>query len=121
MSNDNESQSRASGVTFGPLKRALREHRYPVSVAELIEQYGGFELETAAGGRRLESALQESGATTFAEPWEVRDAILAGLDDEAVIGSHDGPAGNDDRDVQESDDRDAPKADRGGDWSRLSE
>ena len=102
-------------MTFGPLKRALREHRYPVSVGELIEQYGGFELETAAGERRLESALQECEATTFAEPWEVRDAILGGLDDDAVIGYHDGPSEG------EADDRDAPEIDRAGDWSRLSQ
>ncbi|EMA60833.1 DUF5789 family protein [Halorubrum lipolyticum] len=118
MSSDNRDQARAYGVTFGPLKRALREHRYPVSVGELIEQYGGFELETAAGDRRLESALQRCEATTFAEPWEVRDAILAGLDDEAVIGYHGEPATG--YDGGEGDD-DAPEIDRAGDWSRLSE
>ncbi|PHQ38410.1 hypothetical protein DJ69_11805 [Halorubrum persicum] len=113
MSNDNEDQARAYGVTFGPLKRALREHRYPVTTGELIEQYGGFELATAAGERRLEAALQSCDATTFAEPWEVRDAILSGLDDEAVIGYHGDPA--------ERDERDDPEIDRAGDWSRLSE
>ncbi|KDS90396.1 hypothetical protein FK85_15135 [Halorubrum saccharovorum] len=115
MGTDNENQARAYGVTFGPLKRALREHQYPVSTGELIEQYGGFELETAAGGRRLESALQECETTTFAEPWEVRDAILGGLDDDAVIGYHGEPVEG------KSDDRDAPEIDRAGDWSRLSE
>ncbi|WP_128906005.1 DUF5789 family protein [Halorubrum amylolyticum] len=115
MASDNGEQSRAYGITFGPLKRALREHRYPVSAAELIEQYGGFELETVAGERRLESALQGCETTTFAEPWEVRDAILGGLDDDAVIGyrGEPGEGGNDDRD--------APEIDRAGDWSRLSE
>ena len=113
MGDDNESQSRAYGVTFGPLKRALREHRYPVSVGELLEQYGGFELETAAGDRRLESALQDCDATTFAEPWEVRDAILGGLGDEAVVGFRGEPHGDGERD--------APEIDRAVDWSRLSE
>jgi len=114
MGNDNENQARAYGVTFGPLKRALREHQYPVSTGELIEQYGGFELETAAGKQRLESALQACETTTFAEPWEVRDAILAGLDDEGVTGYHGDPAEG------EGDERDAPEIDRAGDWSRLS-
>jgi len=41
MDNDKEDPARAYGVTFGPLKPALREHQYPVSVSELIEQYGG--------------------------------------------------------------------------------
>ncbi|ELZ38358.1 hypothetical protein C471_10370 [Halorubrum saccharovorum DSM 1137] len=118
MSNDNENQAQAYGVTFGPLKRALREHRYPVTAGELIEQYGGFELATAAGDRRLESALQECEATTFAEPWEVRDAILGGLDDDAVVGYH-GKSGE--SEAAESDDRDSPEVDRAGDWSRLSE
>jgi hypothetical protein len=107
-------------VTFGPLKRALREHRYPVTTGELIEQYGGFELETAAGDRRLESALQECEATTFSEPWEVRDAILGGLGDDAVIGYH-GETEDGTPAERESDDRDAPEVDRAGDWSRLSE
>ena len=114
MSSDNGGRARAYGVTFGPLKRALREHQYPVSVGELIEQYGGFELETAAGERRLETALQECETTTFAEPWEVRDAILDGLDDEAVIGYHGDPGAGGDGDG-------TPEIDRAGDWSRLSE
>ncbi|WP_435094904.1 DUF5789 family protein [Halorubrum sp. N11] len=118
MSNDNDNQARAYGITFGPLKRALREHRYPVSVGELIEQYGGFELATAAGEERLESALQGCEATTFTEPWEVRDAILTGLDDDAVIGYHGELA---EGESTESDDRDAPEIDQAGDWSRLSE
>ena len=111
MGNDNENQARAYGVTFGPLKPALREHQYPVSVSELIEQYGGFELETAAGEQRLESALQECESTTFAEPWEVREAILNGLDDDAVVG-YDG-------DPTESEERDASEIDEAGDWSPL--
>ncbi|PAU85515.1 hypothetical protein CK500_02260 [Halorubrum salipaludis] len=115
MSNDNEDQARAYGVTFGPLKRALREHRYPVTVGELIEQYGGFELETAAEDRRLEAALQGCEATTFSEPWEVRDAILDRLGDDAVVGYRGEPADG------EGDDREAPEIDRAGNWSRLSE
>ncbi|WP_144927189.1 DUF5789 family protein [Halorubrum salsamenti] len=119
MSSDNENQARAYGVTFGPLKRALREHQYPVSVAELIEQYGGFDLETAAGEQRLESALQECEETTFAEPWEVRDAILDGLGDEAVVGYHGDPAEGEDGGG--GDDNGTPEIDRAGDWSRLTE
>ncbi|WP_123624401.1 hypothetical protein [Halorubrum sp. CSM-61] len=118
MNNDNGDQSRAYGVTFGPLKRALREHQYPVSTGELIEQYGGFELETAAGERRVESALEECETTTFAEPWEVRDAILDGLDDDAVVGYH-GESGAEE--PAERDDRDASEISRAGDWSRRSE
>ncbi|ACM55685.1 DUF5789 family protein [Halorubrum lacusprofundi] len=113
MDNDKEDPARAYGVTFGPLKPALREHQYPVSVSELIEQYGGFELETAAGEQRLESVLQECEATTFAEPWEVREAVLSGLNDDAVVGYHGDPA--------ESEGRDASEIDGTGDWSQLSE
>ena len=105
MGNEDEDQARAYGVTFGPLKRALREHQYPVTVAELVEQYGGFELETAAGSERLESVLQRAEGTTFTEPWEVRDAILDGLDDDAVVGR--------------DDDENADSIDDAGDWSQL--
>lgn len=110
MVNDIEDHERVYGVTFGPLKRALREHRYPVSAAELIEQYGGFELETVAGSERLETALEATEAAHFGEPGEVRNAILDGLDDSAV-------RGRDDR-TDESDD-DSAAVDAAGDWSPL--
>jgi len=113
MTDDHDDHARAYGVAFGPLKRALREHRYPVSAAELIEQYGGFELETAAGGERLEAALEGTETTRFGEPWEVRDAILDGLADGAVRGRVDrGDEGGDAGD-------DSAAVDTAGDWSRL--
>ena len=113
MVDDNGDHTRAFGVAFGPLKRALREHRYPVSAAELIEQYGGFELETADGSERLETALEGTDTTRFGEPWEVRDAILDGLDDGAVRGRGDRPDGSDGV-------PDDAAFDAAGDWSRLS-
>ncbi len=108
MGNEDEDRARVYGVTFGPLKRALREHQYPVTAGELVEQYGGFELETEAGSERLEAVLHRSDETTFTEPWEVRDAILDGLDDDAVVG-RDGDG-----------DDDGTSTDAAGDWSRLS-
>ncbi|WP_394351165.1 hypothetical protein [Halorubrum sp. CBA1125] len=71
-------------MRFGPLKRALCEHRYPVTTAELIEQYGGVELETAAETERLDRVLERCEETTFREPWEVRDAILGALGETTV-------------------------------------
>lgn len=126
MGTENDERARAYGVTFGPLKRALREHQYPVTAAELIEQYGGFELATAAGSERLESALEECSTSTFTEPWEVRDAILRGLDDDAVVGYHGDP--DDDRgsdsdetgDDSDGDETEAATIDAAGDWSQLS-
>ncbi|MFC7186451.1 DUF5789 family protein [Halorubrum yunnanense] len=82
MSNEDEGHDRTRGVTFGPLKRALREHRYPVSVAELVEQYGGFELETEVESERLETALERCERTEFGEPRQVRDAIIDALGEE---------------------------------------
>ena len=108
MSNETEDHGRAAEVAFGPLKRALREHRYPVSVGELVEQYGGFELETATGGERLEATLERCDQTQFQEPREVRDAVLDALgeatESEATAGEREAEDGN------------------GGatDWSRLS-
>ena len=84
MSRENESHDRPTGVRFGPLKRALREHSYPVSVAELVEQYGGFELETGSESERLETALERCEQTRFREPRGVRDAILDALGEEAT-------------------------------------
>jgi|AntRauMinimDraft_4_1070384.scaffolds.fasta_scaffold00430_7 hypothetical protein len=126
MSTENDDQARAYGVTFGPLKRALREHQYPVTAAELIEQYGGFELATAAGDERLESALEGCERSTFTEPWEVRDAILNGLDDDAVVGYHGAPDNDRGSDSDEEDgdpdtgETETATIDAVGDWSQLS-
>ena len=84
MSGDNaehdpETHDPAPAVTFGPLKRALREHRYPVTAAELIEQYGAAKLETATASARLDSLLEGSQERQFRDPSEVREAVLDAL------------------------------------------
>ncbi|MES3160671.1 MAG: hypothetical protein PPP55_03765 [Halorubrum sp.] len=84
MSDDDTASTSVRGVAFGPLKPALREHAYPVTRAELIEQYGGFELEHAEGSDLLESVLRETDTPRFHEPGQVRDAILDALDPAAV-------------------------------------
>ncbi|WP_144800073.1 DUF5789 family protein [Halorubrum depositum] len=111
MSNENDEQGRTAGVTSGPLKRALREHAYPVSVGELVEQYGGFELETGSGGERLETTLERCERTRFHEPREVRDAILDALGEEPRGGETAAGEGG----TKEG-------SENGGadDWSRLS-
>ena len=106
MGNESEEHGRTAGVTFGPLRRALREHSYPVSVAELVEQYGGFELETEAGGERLETALERCGQSRFHEPREVRDAILDALGEETRSDGATAGAGE--------------REEGADDWSRLS-
>ncbi len=105
MTDENDRAARAYGVEFGPLKPALREHTYPVTRSELIEQYGGFELEHADGTDLLESVLRAADAPTFREPRQVRDAILAELDPEAMDAS---PGSAEDR------------TDEPGDWSPTS-
>jgi hypothetical protein len=76
---DPETGDPAPTVRFGPLKRALREHRYPVTAAELIEQYGAATLETPTATARLDGLLEESGETQFRDPSEVRGAVLDAL------------------------------------------
>jgi len=83
---DEQDSNTVYGVAFGPLKPALREHSYPVTRSELIEQYGGFELEHADGSDRLSAVLQEADAATFRDPRQVRDAVLDALDPTAVEG-----------------------------------
>jgi len=97
MSNESEEHGVVK-VTFGPLKRALREHRYPVTDAELVEQYGGFELEVGGDGEPLESALRRCERSAFTEPRQVRDAIVDAVADGDAAGAGDG-----------------------GEWSRLSD
>jgi len=98
MSNESEEHGMAE-VTFGPLRRALREHRYPVTDAELVEQYGGFELEFGGDSEPLESVLRRCEQSTFTEPRQVRDAVVDVVGDETAV-----RLGGD-----------------GGEWSRLSD
>ncbi|TKX74394.1 hypothetical protein EXE46_09170 [Halorubrum sp. GN11_10-6_MGM] len=84
MSGDNaehdpEAHDPASAVTFGPLKRALREHRYPVTAAELIEQYGAAVVETRTSTERFDGLLEGREETQFRDPSEVREAVLDAL------------------------------------------
>ncbi len=104
MSDEDDTAS-AYGVEFGPLKPALREHTYPVTRSELIEQYGGFELDHPDGTDHLETVLRKADRPTFREPRQVRDAILAELDPNAV-------AARSDSETEESDEP--------GDWSPTS-
>ena len=76
---DSEAHDPAPEVTFGPLKRALREHRYPVTAAELIEQYGAATLETPTATARLDALLEDRDETQFRNPSEVREAVLDAL------------------------------------------
>ena len=79
MSNENTDQLVSDDVEFGPLREALREHQYPVTRAELVEVYGGFELEFSEGTDRLEDVLTRVDETSFRDPRDVKDAILTGL------------------------------------------
>ena len=69
------------GVAFGPLKRALREHSYPVTAAELREQYGAADVETPRSTERIGALLEGCEETRFRDPREVRDAVLSTLRD----------------------------------------
>ena len=126
MDNQSEECGRTAEVTFGPLKRALREHQYPVSSGELIEQYGGFELETPSGSEPLESVLHRCAESTFTEPWHVRDAVLEATGANAVTASDGSDASSQKkraRNGSEADDRrNEPDPDGGdvSDWSQLS-
>jgi hypothetical protein len=84
MSSDNTDHNSgahdsAPAVTFGPLKRALREHRHPVTAAELTEQYGAATLETATATERLDGLLEGREETQFRDPSEVRETVREAL------------------------------------------
>ncbi|MFC6753645.1 DUF5789 family protein [Halorubrum tibetense] len=129
---DEQDSNTVYGVAFGPLKPALREHSYPVTRSELIEQYGGFELEHADGSDRLSAVLQEADAATFRDPRQVRDAVLDALEPAAVEGrsSPDGSEGTGDGREEHDDahgeepgdgsDDGGDGTDGPGDWSQTS-
>ena len=119
MNNQNEEHGRTGEVTFGPLKRALREHRYPVSSGELVEQYGGFELETPSGNETLESVLRRCTESTFTEPHQIRDAIMDTVGADAIGDSNGTRAAEGDGSGTEGNEAAADR-DAVGDWSQRS-
>ena len=95
MSNDNSgaesgSGSREQGVEFGALMTALETHDYPTTQAQLLEAYGGEELDLAEGEETLASVLAErEGADErdtieYESPHEVHQAVLTMVGDRAV-------------------------------------
>ena len=103
MTDENVERITPANVEFGPLREALREHQYPVTQTELIEVYGGFELEFSGGTDRVEDVLARVDRGSFREPRDVRDALLSGIATDLGID----PAVGDDETVDD-------------DWSRRS-
>ncbi len=79
--------SRDLGVEFGELDEKLAQHDYPVTVEEIIDDYGDHELELSGGEESVHEVLEpytEQPDQQFNDADEVKQAILNMVGTEAV-------------------------------------
>lgn len=75
---------REMGIDFGALSAELDEHAYPTTADELIEEYGGHELEYPGGSESFREVLGPMGDQTFQDAEGVHQAIYNMVGTEAV-------------------------------------
>ncbi|WP_227357643.1 DUF5789 family protein [Haladaptatus salinisoli] len=61
---------------LGDLDEALETHDYPTTTDELVEAYGGYEIETQGGTESLEEVLASTDNQTYDSANDVRSRIL---------------------------------------------
>lgn len=81
---DPNTDDRTLGIDFGGLDDELDRLDYPVTTAELVEEYGDRTLEFESGETTLAAALDRLGDQTFESSDAVREALYAVVGEEAV-------------------------------------
>ncbi len=87
IEDERAADSRELGVEFGGLDEKLKQHEYPTTVEELVDEYGDHELELPGGQESFGEALEPYSAEPdqqFNDADEVRQAVLNMVGDEAV-------------------------------------
>ena len=64
------------GGRLGDLDEVLDTHDYPATTNELVEAYGGYEIETQSGTATLEEVLAPTENQTYDSADDVRSRIL---------------------------------------------
>jgi hypothetical protein len=64
------------GERLGDLDEALDAHDYPTTTDELVEAYGGYQIETREGEAPLAEVLAATGNQTYDSADDVRRRIL---------------------------------------------
>ncbi|WP_266082536.1 DUF5789 family protein [Haladaptatus caseinilyticus] len=78
---------REQGIDYGPLDEELKQHDYPTSADDLVDEYGEYEIDHQNGTETLKavfSPLVESENQEFDSADEVRQMILNMIGSEAV-------------------------------------
>ena len=78
------SDNRDRGIEFGDLTDDLESESYPLSRAEIVEEYGDRELEHSSGSVRLAELLEDLGDRQFQNADEVHETMLNMVGAEAV-------------------------------------
>ncbi|WP_330633342.1 DUF5789 family protein [Halocatena halophila] len=65
-----------SGEQLGDLDGALETHNYPTTTDELVEAYGGYEIETQGGTKSLNKVLAGTDNQQYDSPMDVRQRLL---------------------------------------------
>lgn len=78
--------SRQQGVELGSLEDELATHDYPTTAAELVDEYGDYEIELPGGSQQLEEVLGllDQNEAAYDDAEEARQAIYNLVGTEAV-------------------------------------
>ena len=76
--------SRTLGVELGDLGDDLENHEYPISEAELFDQYGDEEIEMGEETATLQELIEPLNEDEYSSADEVEQAIMNMVGDEAI-------------------------------------
>lgn len=83
MSNDSV-ESREMGIEFGSLAGELEDESYPLTHDELLDRYGGSELELGDKTTVLRDVLGPENEQEYEDAEAVRQAIFSMVGDDAI-------------------------------------
>lgn len=76
--------SRELGIELGALQDELKDHDYPVSQDELLENHGDIELEMGEETATLEELIEPLNEDEYQSYEEVEQAVMNMVGDEAI-------------------------------------
>lgn len=81
---DDSSDTRDLGVEFGDLAGDLEDADYPLSQAELLDEYGDREVDLEEGTKTLDEVLRGENEREYEDAQSVEQAVLDMVGEDAV-------------------------------------
>ncbi|WP_254522662.1 DUF5789 family protein [Natrinema caseinilyticum] len=77
-------ENRELGVELGDLQETLENETYPIGHNELLDEYGGEEIEMNGDTTTLEDLIGPLGEDEYRDYGEVEGAVMTMVGDEAI-------------------------------------